>query len=126
MSDSFTTPWTIALQAPPSMGFSRQKYWGGLPFPSPGDLPDPEIEPSCPTLQAGSLPFKLSREAQFIYPRSSELNSNLREGDSPGGPLVKNLPSKAEDGSSIPGQGTKTLRAMEQLSIWATTRDSLY
>ena len=38
-------PWTVVHQAPPSMGFSRQEYWSGLPFPSPGDLPDPEIEP---------------------------------------------------------------------------------
>ena len=41
----FATPWTVAYQAPLSMGFSRQQYWSGLPFPSPGDLPDPEIEP---------------------------------------------------------------------------------
>ena len=41
----FVTPWTVAYQAPPSMGFSRQEYWSGLPFPSPGDLPDPGIEP---------------------------------------------------------------------------------
>ena len=39
------TPWTVAYQAPPSMGFSRQEYWSGLPFPSPGDLPNPGIEP---------------------------------------------------------------------------------
>ena len=39
----FVTPWTLAYQAPPSMGFSRQEYWSGLPFPSPGDLPDPGI-----------------------------------------------------------------------------------
>ena len=39
------TPWTLAYQAPPSMEFSRQEYWSGLPFPSPGDLPDPGIEP---------------------------------------------------------------------------------
>ena len=44
------TPWTAAYQAPPSMGFSRQKYWSGLPFPSPGDLPDPGIEPRSPFL----------------------------------------------------------------------------
>ena len=44
--------WTVAHQAPPSMGFSRQEYWRVLPFPSPGDLPDPGIEPRCPTLQA--------------------------------------------------------------------------
>ena len=48
-------PWIVAHQAPPSMGFSRQEYWSGLPFPSPGDLPDPGIEPRSPTLQAGAL-----------------------------------------------------------------------
>ena len=50
-----TTPWTVAHQAPPSMGFSRQEYWSGLPFPSPGDLPDPGIEPRSPTSQADAL-----------------------------------------------------------------------
>ena len=51
----FVTPWTVAYQAPPSMGFSRQEYWSGLPFPSPGDLPDPGIEPRSPTFQADAL-----------------------------------------------------------------------
>ena len=45
MPDSFETPWTVACQAPLSMGFPRQKYWRGLPFPPPGDLPDPGTEP---------------------------------------------------------------------------------
>ena len=54
----FGTPWTIAHQAPPSMEFSRQKYWSGLPFPSPGDLPNQGIEPGSPTLQADTLPSK--------------------------------------------------------------------
>ena len=52
----FVTPWTVDYQAPPSMGFSRQEYWSGLPFPSPGDLPDPGIERRPPALQADSLP----------------------------------------------------------------------
>ena len=52
----FVTPWTVAYQAPPSMQFSRQEYWSGLPFPSPGDLPNPGIEPRSPALQADSLP----------------------------------------------------------------------
>ena len=52
----FATPGTVAYQAPPSMGFSRQGYWSGLPFPSPGDLPDPGIEPESPALQADTLP----------------------------------------------------------------------
>ena len=51
----FVTPWTVAHQAPLSMGFSRQEYWSGLPFPSPGDLPDPDIEPRSPALQADAL-----------------------------------------------------------------------
>ena len=46
----FVTPWTVAHQAPPSMGFSRQEYWNGLPFPSPGDLLNPGIEPGSPAL----------------------------------------------------------------------------
>ena len=57
MSDSFVTPWTVARQAPLScLEFSRQEYWSGLPFPSPGDLPDPGIEPRFPAVQADSLP----------------------------------------------------------------------
>ena len=52
----FGTPWTIAHQAHPSMGFSRQECWSGLPFPSPGDLPDPGIELRSPALQADALP----------------------------------------------------------------------
>ena len=52
----FPTPWTVACQAPLSMEFSRQEYWSGLPFPSPGDLPNPGIEPGSPTLQADSWP----------------------------------------------------------------------
>ena len=51
----FATPWTVTYQASPSMGFSRQEYWSGLPFPSPGDVPDPGIEPVSPVLQADAL-----------------------------------------------------------------------
>ena len=52
----FAIPWTVAYQGPLSMGFSRQEYWSELPFPSPGDLPNPEIKPRSPTLQADALP----------------------------------------------------------------------
>ena len=51
----FATPWTVAYQAPLSMKFSRQEYWSGLPYPSPGDLPDPGIKPMFPALQADTL-----------------------------------------------------------------------
>ena len=67
------TPWTVAYQAPRSMGFSRQEYWSGLPFPSPGDLPDSGIEPGSPTLQADALtseppgePLKAGLEKVFL------------------------------------------------------------
>ena len=58
----FATPWTVAHQAPPSMEFSRQQYWSGLPFPSPGYLPDQGIEPRSPTLQADALLSEPPRE----------------------------------------------------------------
>ena len=52
----FVTPWTVAYQAPQYMEFSRQEYWSGLPFPSPGDLPNPRIKPGSPALQTDALP----------------------------------------------------------------------
>ena len=55
---SLVTSWTVACQDPLSMGFSRQQYWSGWPFPSPGDLPNPGNEPRSPALQADSLPSK--------------------------------------------------------------------
>ena len=56
---TLATPWTVAHQAPLSMGFSRQEYWSGLPFPSPGDLPNPGIELGSPAFQADDLPTEL-------------------------------------------------------------------
>ena len=53
------SPMDLAHQVPPSMGFSRQEYWSGLPFPSPGDLPDPGIEPGSPSFQADALTSEL-------------------------------------------------------------------
>ena len=58
MSDS-VTPWIVACQAPQSIGFSRQEYWSGLSFPSPGDLTDPGIKPESPALQSSSLAAEL-------------------------------------------------------------------
>ena len=62
----FATPWTVAYQALRSMGFSRQEYWSGLPFPSLGDLPNPRIEPQSPVLQTDALPSE-PREALRYY-----------------------------------------------------------
>ena len=66
----FATPWTVAHQAPLSMGFSRQEYWSGLPFPSPGDLPNPGIEPGSPILQADALPSELPGKP-LLFQRSN-------------------------------------------------------
>ena len=83
----FATPQIIARQAPLSMEFSRPEYWSGLLFPSPGDLPNPGIEPGSPTLQADSLPSEPPRKPknngvgslsllQGIFP-TQELNQGL-------------------------------------------------
>ena len=62
---TLVTPQTVAHQAPQSMKFSRQEYWSGLPFPSPGDLPGPGIKPRSPALQADSLPSEPTKEAEM-------------------------------------------------------------
>ena len=66
MSDSFASSWTVANQAPLSLGFSRQEYWSGLPFPTPGDLPNPGIKAGSPALQADSLPSESLRQQMSI------------------------------------------------------------
>ena len=62
----FAMPWTVAHQAPLSMRFSRQEYWSGLPFPSPGDLPNPGIKPGFSALQAESLPSEPPGKAPIV------------------------------------------------------------
>ena len=66
----FVTPWTVAHQAPPSMGFSREEYWSGLPFPSPGDLPNPGIEPRSPALQAVALPSEPPGKPKMVLSKA--------------------------------------------------------
>ena len=77
----FATPWTVAYQASPSMGFSRKEYWSELPFPSPGDLPDPGIEPGSPTFQTDPLtsepPGKPYKLLYLLYMKKLSLNINL-------------------------------------------------
>ena len=62
----FGTLWTVAYQPPPSMGFSRQEYWSGLPFPSLGDLPNPGIEPRSPALEADALTSEPPGKIEWI------------------------------------------------------------
>ena len=88
MSDSFATPWAVACQAPLSMGFPRQGPWSGLPFPSPGDLPDPSIKPASPALHSLLLSY-------YRSPRKIRW-ANLRCGiprASQAALVVKNLPA---------------------------------
>ena len=74
--DSFVT--SAARQAPPPMGFSRKKYWSGLPFPSPEDLPDPGIEPGCPRLQVDSLPSEPPQRPFLLYARKDFVRYTVR------------------------------------------------
>ena len=74
----FVTPWTVAYQAPLSLGFSRQEYWSGLPFPSSGDLPLPRIKPGSPVLQADALPSEPPGKL-VIYYSGQKFNSTNSE-----------------------------------------------
>ena len=67
VSDSLVTPWTVAHQAPPYLRFSRREYWSGLPFPSPGNLPDPGIESRSPTFQAEALTSEPPGDPQRLW-----------------------------------------------------------
>ena len=73
----FATPWMVAYEASLSMGFSWQEYWSGLPFPSPGDLPDPGIEPGSPSLQADALPSEPPGKPQNNWDRIEQKQSEL-------------------------------------------------
>ena len=79
----FATPWTVACQAPLSMGFSRQEYWNGLPFPSPGDLPNPGIKADALSSEPPGKPY--------IY-----MGRTYTYGDFPSGSEVKILSAMQE------------------------------
>ena len=78
----FVTPWTVAHQAPLSMEFSRQEYWSGLPLSSPGDLPNPGIEPWSPKLQADSLPSELPKKKKTSQGNHLSLSHSKTKGRS--------------------------------------------
>ena len=67
MSNSFVTPWTVAHQASLSVGSSMQEYWSRLPLPSPGDLPDPGIEPTFPALADGLFTTEPTEKPPFLF-----------------------------------------------------------
>ena len=67
MTNSFVTLWTVAHQAPLSMGFPRQEYWSGLPYPTPGDLLDPGIKPASPALAGGLFTTEPPRKLTLVH-----------------------------------------------------------
>ena len=75
MSDSFVTPWIVALQAPLCVGFSRQEYWSGLPFPSQEDLPDPGTQPMAPVSPV------LAGRHFTVEPHFSQLSRSMKSWD---------------------------------------------
>ena len=79
VTKSCLTPWTIARQAPLSMGFPRQEYWSELPFPPPGDLSDLGIEPTSPTLTGGFFTTESLGKPKELFPRLKRPTQNLRE-----------------------------------------------
>ena len=73
----FATPWTVTYEVSPSMGFSKQEYWSGLPFPSPGDLSDPGIEPPSPEAPALQVDFFFFLTAESLgKPRNKQRSAN--------------------------------------------------
>ena len=109
----FATPWTVAHQAPPSKEFSRQEYWSALPFPSPGDLPDPGIEPGSPSSRRHfavwgtreALTKWSMSERERLIPYDFHCQPKTWYMGFPAGPVVKNTPWNAGDTGLSPTPG---------------------
>ena len=116
MSNS-ATPWTVAHQFPPSTEFSRQEYWSGLPFPSPGDLPNPGIKPRYPALWADALLSEppgnpeFQGQVQTVANQGKGEDAETREGQS------RNNGAALGAGLSCPSRDHKTI----SLSCFADT-----
>ena len=107
----FATPCTVARQAPPSMKFSRQEYWSGLPFPSPGDLLNPGTEPRSPALQADALQSELPGKL---------LNLSANAGDTKDVGLIPGSGGSPEVGNGNPLQYSCLENFMDGGAWWAT------
>ena len=122
----FATPWTVAYKAPLSMEFSGQESWSGLPFPSPGDLPDPGIKPGLPSEPSPTIATSASRISTGCCHDRLRLphrhQHKQQQQDFPGGRVVKMLPCNAGNVLSASAQGAKSPRAVEPLSPCPATR----
>ena len=106
----FATPWTVAHQASPSTEFSRHEHWSGLPFPSPGDLPNPAIESGSPVLQTDTLPSEppgnLILLINYLHTHTQRhILITISRWGFPGDSVVKNAPANAGNVGSLPGWG---------------------
>ena len=116
-SDSFVTLWTVAHQSPLSLGFPRQEYWSGLPFPSPGDLSNPETKLESPALTGR---FFTTEPPGKPIPESVKEACNLyicmsRIHGLPGGSLVKNSPANTGVLGLVPGPGSSWRRKRQPI-----------
>ena len=122
----FATPCTVAYKAPPSMGFYRQEYWSGLPFPSPGHLPDPGIEPRSPALQEDTLTSGPPGGPE-AGPRAStgsnkhRVRGNARFRGQPGSSMGSRVQARAGPSSRATGGSSSTARAGNSSSISSST-----
>ena len=109
----FATPWTVAYQAPPSMGLSRQEYWSGVPFPSPGHLPDPGIEPRSPRNSKNYL--------HVITDVCEEPTTNIFIGLHPAGLQVLYLPTFKTEGPRVSNRDSHGLmdEGIGELQVWS-------
>ena len=115
----FATPWMVAYQAPWSMGFSRQEYWSGLPFPSPGDLPNPGTELGSPALQIDALPSEPPGKSRSSNSTSgSEGKAPVCRAGDPG--LIPGLGRSPGEGNGHPLQYSCLENPMDREAWWAT------
>ena len=104
----FVTPWTVAYQAPLPMGFSRQEYWSGVPFPSPGDLPNPGIEPRSPALQADTLLSEPPGKSSILRGESKYSSVPPGRAGSHLGSVITNRTEESFDSPTPRAQGHST------------------
>ena len=113
--DSFATPWTVARQAPLSVGFPRQEYWSGLPFPPPGDIPEPGIEPESPAASALAGRFSTTESL-------GKLTYSLKEWFEDAPKKRQWIQKRGRCGVNK-GQGTKKLVSLSLINCWWTKRE---
>ena len=109
-------PWAVAHQAPLSMGFSRQEYWSGLPFPSPEDLPDPGIEPRSPSLQADALTSAPPGRPRF-NPWVGKIPWRRKWQ-----PIPVLLPGESHGQRSLMGSSHSSVQSLSHVQLFATPR----